>query len=149
MVYAIGNDHTGVDLKEIIKKHLEEKGVEVKDFGTQSRSASDYPLIAEELAKSVASGECEAGILICGTGVGVSIAANKVKGIRACCCSEPFSAKLSKMHNDSNVLCIGARVVGSELAKMIVDEWFNAEYEGGRHARRVGMISDIEEKYMK
>lgn len=148
-MYAIGNDHTGVDLKEVIKKHLEAKGVEVKDFGTQSRSASDYPLIAEEVSKSVAEGECERGILICGTGVGMSIAANKVKGIRACCCSEPFSAKLSKMHNNSNILCFGARVVGTEVAKMIVDEWFNAEYEGERHAKRVGMIAEIENKYMK
>lgn len=145
-MYAIGNDHTGVELKNIIKAHLEEKGVEVKDFGTQSTTASDYPLISEAVARSVASGECERGIVICGTGVGVSIVANKVKGIRACCCSEPYSAKLAKMHNDANVLCFGSRVVGRELAKMIVDEWFNAEYEGGRHATRVALISEIENK---
>ncbi len=148
-MYAIGNDHTGVALKETIKKLLEDKGVEVKDFGTQSTTASNYPSIAEEVGNSVASGECERGILICGTGVGMSIAANKVRGIRACCCSEPFSAKLSKLHNNSNILCFGARVVGSELAKMIVEEWFNAEYEGGRHAVRVEMISEIENRQMK
>lgn len=145
-MYAIGNDHTGVALKEIIKKFIEEKGVEVKDFGTQSTEASNYPEIAEAVANAVASGECERGILICGTGVGISIAANKVKGIRAVCCSEPFSAKLSKQHNNSNILCFGARVVGTELAKMIVESWMDAEFQGGRHQIRIDMIRDIENR---
>ena len=129
IMYAIGNDHTGVALKQVIKAHLESKGIEVKDFGTQSTTASNYAEVAEVVANAVSSGECERAVLICGTGVGISIAANKVNGIRACCCSEPFSAKLSKMHNDSNILCFGARVVGTELAKMIVDCWVDAEYE--------------------
>ena len=145
-MYAIGNDHTGVALKEIVMKFLEEKGIQVKDFGTQSTEASNYPEIAEVVANAVASGECERGILICGTGVGMSIAANKVKGIRALVCSEPFSAKLSKQHNNSNILCFGARVVGSEMAKMIVENWVDAEYQGGRHQTRVDMISDIEKR---
>lgn len=145
-MYAIGNDHTGVALKEIIKRFVEERGVEVKDFGTQSTEASNYPEIAEAVANAVVSGECERGILICGTGVGISIAANKVKGIRAVCCSEPFSAKLSKQHNNSNILCFGARVVGTELAKMIVASWMDASFEGGRHQVRIDMIQDIENR---
>ena len=145
-MYAIGNDHTAVALKQIIKEHLEARGIEVRDFGTDSTTASNYAAKAEEVANAVVSGECERGILICGTGVGISIAANKVNGIRAACCSEPFSAKLSKLHNHSNILCFGARVVGSELAKMIVDEWVNAEYEGGRHQPRVDFISEIEKR---
>ena len=145
-MYAIGNDHTGVALKEIIKKFVEEKGEQVKDFGTQSTEASNYPEIAESVANAVASGECERGILICGTGVGISIAANKVHGIRAVCCSEPFSAKMAKEHNNANILCFGARVVGSELAKMIVENWMDAEFQGGRHAARVDMIHDIEKR---
>ncbi|MBQ3847405.1 MAG: ribose 5-phosphate isomerase B [Clostridia bacterium] len=146
IMYAIGNDHTGVALKQVIKAHLESKGIEVKDFGTQSTTASNYAEVAEVVANAVSSGECERAVLICGTGVGISIAANKVNGIRACCCSEPFSAKLSKMHNDSNILCFGARVVGTELAKMIVDCWVDAEYEGGRHQARVDYISEIEKR---
>lgn len=145
-MYAIGNDHTGVDLKYIIKKHLEEKGETVKDFGTESTTASNYPDIAESVANAVASGECERAVLICGTGVGMSIAANKVKGVRAVCCSEPFSAKMSKEHNNANVLCFGARVIGNEMAKMIVDSWYEAEFQGGRHQTRVDIISDIEKR---
>ena len=143
-MYAIGNDHSAVALKEVIKAHLESKGIEVKDFGTESTTASNYAAKAEEVANAVASGECERGILICGTGIGISIAANKVNGIRAAVCSEPFSAKLSKIHNNSNILCFGARVVGTELAKMIVDEWVNAEFEGGRHLVRLDTITEIE-----
>ena len=145
-MYASGNYHTGGALKEISKKFVEEKGIEVKDFGTQSTDASNYPEIAESVANAVASGECERGILICGTGVGISIAANKVKGIRAVCCSEPFSAKLSKQHNNANILCFGARVVGTELAKMIVESWIDAEFQGGRHQVRIDMIQDIENR---
>lgn len=146
MKIAIGNDHSAVELKTIIKEHLEAKGYEVIDFGTNSSESCDYPLYGEKVGRSVASGEAELGIAICGTGVGISLAANKVKGIRACVCSEPYTAKLSRMHNNSNVLAFGARVVGSEMAKMIVDEWLNAVYEGGRHQRRVDMIMAIEEK---
>lgn len=145
-MYAIGNDHAAIELKEIIKKHLEARGIEVRDFGTNENVSCNYTDYAEAVAGAVAKGECERGILICGTGVGISIAANKVNGIRACCCSEPFSAKLSKQHNNSNILCFGARVVGSELAKMIVDAWIDAEFEGGRHQTRVDMISAIESR---
>lgn len=146
MKIAMGNDHSAVEMKQIIRAHVEKKGYEVIDFGTNSTESCDYPVYGEKVGRAVASGEADLGILICGTGVGISLAANKVKGIRACVCSEPFSAKLSKMHNDTNVLAFGARVVGTELAKMIVDEWLDARFEGGRHQRRVDMIMDIEKK---
>ena len=123
---------------------LEEKGYEVLDLGTNSTESCDYPVYGEKVGKAVAAGEAKLGIAICGTGLGISLAANKVKGIRACVCSEPYTAKLSRMHNDSNVLAFGARVIGVELAKMIVDEWLNASFEGGRHQRRVDMLMDIE-----
>lgn len=146
MKIAIGNDHSAVELKNIIKEHLEQKGYEVINLGTDSMESCDYPVYGEKVGRAVASGEAALGIAICGTGVGISLAANKVRGIRACVCSEPYTAKLSRMHNDSNVLAFGARVVGSELAKMIVDEWLAAEFEGGRHQRRVDMIKAIEER---
>ncbi|MDR0286362.1 MAG: ribose 5-phosphate isomerase B [Clostridiales bacterium] len=146
LMYAIGNDHTGVALKEIIKKLLESRGIEVKDFGTQSTEASNYAEIAEVAANAVASGECERGILICGTGLGMSYSANKVRGIRAACCSEPLSAKLSKIHNDANILCFGARIVGTEMAKMIVECWLDAKFEGGRHIERLNRITEIENR---
>jgi len=140
----MGCDHVGFELKEPIKRYLQERGVEVKDFGAFSGERTDYPLYARSVAHAVTSGECDRGMLFCGTGVGISIAANKVKGVRAVVCSEPYSARLSRQHNDTNVLCLGARVVGLELAKMIVDEWLAAEFEGGRHAVRVKMIAEIE-----
>ena len=146
MKIVIGNDHSAVELKNIIKAHLEEKGYEVMNVGTDTSDSCDYPVYGEKVGRAVASGEADLGIAICGTGVGISLAANKVKGIRACVCSEPYTAKLSRMHNNSNVLAFGARVVGSELAKMIVDEWLSAEFEGGRHQRRVDMIMDIENR---
>ena len=142
---AIGADHGGVNLKLAIQEYFDAEGIRYKDFGTNDLSSIDYAPIAAEVAKSVANGECEKGILCCGTGIGISIACNKVKGIRAVVCSEPFSAKLSRQHNNSNVLCMGGRVVGPELAKMIVQEWLDAEFEGGRHRRRVGEIREIEE----
>lgn len=145
MKIAIGSDHVGIELKPAIVEHLEELGHEVTDFGHHSGERTDYPIYGIRVAEAVAAGEFDGGILICGTGVGISISANKVKGIRAACCSEPYSAKLSKQHNNSNILCFGARVVGVELAKMMVDEWLNAEYEGGRHSCRVQEISDFEE----
>lgn len=146
MKIAIGNDHSAVELKNIIAEHLKEKGYEVLNLGTDSTESCDYPVYGEKVGRAVASGEADLGIAICGTGVGISLAANKVKGIRACVCSEPYTAKLSRMHNNSNVLAFGARVVGSELAKMIVDQWLDAVYEGGRHQRRVDMIHAIEER---
>ena len=146
MKIVIGNDHSAVELKNIIKAHLEEKGYEVMNVGTDTSDSCDYPVYGDKVGRAVASGEADQGIAICGTGVGISLAANKVKGIRACVCSEPYTAKLSRMHNNSNVLAFGARVVGSELAKMIVDEWLAAEFEGGRHQRRVDMIMDIENR---
>ena len=144
MKIAMGNDHTAVELKNIIKAFVEEKGYEVLDLGTNSSESCDYPVYGEKVGRAVAYGQADLGITICGTGVGISLAAGKVKGIRACVCSEPYTARLSKMHNNSNVLAFGARVVGSEMAKMITEEWLNARYEGGRHQRRVDMLMEIE-----
>ena len=138
MKIAIGNDHVAVALKKCIMAFLEEKGIEVINVGTDSEERFNYPISGYKVGKMVASGEVEYGILI-------SLAANKIKGIRACVCSEPYTAKLSKMHNNSNILAFGARVVGEDLAKMIVEEWLSAEYEGGRHQTRVDMIAAIEE----
>ena len=146
MKIAIGNDHTAVELKNIIKEFVESKGYEVIDMGTNSSESCDYPVYGEIVARAVAAGEVEQGILICGTGLGISLAANKVKGIRAAVCSEPFTAKMARVHNNCNILAFGARVVGAELAKMIVETWLDAEFEGGRHQRRVDLITAIEEK---
>lgn len=146
MKIGIGNDHTGVELKNEIVKHLISRGFEVVNYGTDQSESYNYAFAGEKVSNAVIQGEVDCGICICGTGIGISIACNKVRGIRACVCSEPFSAKLSKQHNDSNILCFGARVVGTELAKMIVDEWVNATYEGGRHAERVATIMDIENR---
>ncbi len=146
MKLAIGNDHSAVEMKNEIKKHLEEKGIEMIDVGTNSTDHSDYPVSGYKVARMVADGEVDGGVLICGTGVGISLAANKVKGIRACVCSEPYTARLSRQHNNSNIIAFGARVIGIEMAKMIVDEWVNADFEGGgRHQRRVDMLTEIEE----
>lgn len=139
MKIAIGCDHAGVDLKHalldsVLKEH------EVIDMGTDSKESVDYPDIAKPVAHAVASGEVERGILICGTGIGMAMAAGKVKGIRAARCSEPYSAEMSRRHNDANVLCFGARVVGSGLAAAIVEKWLATSFDGGRHARRVGKI---------
>ncbi len=145
MKIGIGNDHAAVEMKNVIKEHLEERGFEVVNFGTDSSESFDYPVAGYQVGRAVASGEVDLGVLICGTGVGISLAANKVTGVRACVCSEPYTAKLSRMHNNTNIIAFGARVVGSELAKMIVDEWLDAEYEGGRHQRRVDMLTEIDE----
>lgn len=145
MKIAIGNDHVAVELKNIIKEHLEGKGHEVINYGTDSTERFDYPISGYRVGKAVASGECDLGVLICGTGVGISLAANSVQGVRAVVCSEPYSAKLSREHNNTNIVAFGARVVGQELAKMIVDEWLDAEFEGGRHQRRIDMIGEIKE----
>ena len=145
MKIAIGNDHAAVELKMEIMQYLLEKGYEVVNLGTDTHESFHYPVSGYRVAKMVASGEADAGILICGTGVGISLAANKVKGIRCCVCSEPYTAKLSKQHNNTNILAFGARVVGPDLAKMMVDEWLGAEFLGGRHQTRVDMIMEIEE----
>lgn len=144
MKLAIGNDHVAIELKNEIKAHLEAKGIEVVDVGTNSPERFNYPISGYKVAKMVAAGQVDGGVLICGTGVGISLAANKVHGIRACVCSEPYSARLSKQHNNSNIIAFGARVVGVETAKMIVDEWLAAEYEGGRHQIRIDMLAEIE-----
>ena len=141
---AIASDHAGLGLKNQLKAFLEKAGYNVKDFGTHSTESCDYPEYALTAARSVVSGECERGILVCGTGVGISIAANKVAGVRCVCCSEPFSAVASRNHNDTNMLALGARVVGDELALMITRLWLEAEFEGGRHSSRLEQIAKIE-----
>ena len=146
MKIAIGNDHAAVKMKQEISEYLEEKGYEIINVGTDTPESVDYPVYGEKVARKVADGEADLGIAICGTGLGISLAANKVKGIRACVCSEPYTAQMSRRHNNCNVLCFGARVVGLDLAKMIVDTWLSSEFEGGRHQRRVDMIMDIEAK---
>ena len=145
MKLAIGNDHVAVEMKREIQAYLEAKGIEVINVGTESTERFDYPISGYKVARLVADGEVDGGVLICGTGVGISLAANKVKGIRACVCSDPYTAKLSKQHNNTNIIAFGARVIGIETAKMIVDEWLGAEYEGGRHQTRIDMIREIEE----
>ncbi len=142
---AIGNDHVGFELKEAVIEVLKEYNLEYKDFGAYSSERADYPVYAQKVALAIANGECDRGILLCGTGVGISIAANKVKGIRAVVCTEPYSAKLAKEHNNANILAMGARVVGPELAKMILKHWLDAEFQGERHERRVNMIAQIED----
>ncbi len=144
MKIAIGNDHSAVHMREVISEYVRSLGHEVEEVGTFSTQSTNYPEWGVKVCKKVLGGEADLGIAICGTGVGISIACNKVKGIRACCCSEPYSARLSREHNNSNVLCFGARVVGEELAKMIVSEWLDAEFKGGRHQTRIDMISEIE-----
>ena len=144
MKIAIGCDHVGIILKHTIAEHLEAKGNTVIDKGAHGEQRTDYPLYAKAVADAVVSQEADLGILICGSGIGISIAANKVNGIRAVVCSEPYSAKLSRLHNNTNILAFGSRVIGAELAKMIVDEWLNAEFEGDRHQKRVEMIAVLE-----
>lgn len=141
---AIGCDHGGFELKNHIISHLKEQEIEIKDFGTYDENSVDYPDIAEKVCKSITSGECERGILVCGTGIGMSIAANKVKGIRAAVCTDVYSAKMTKQHNNTNVLCLGGRVTGRELAFMICDTWLSEEFLGGRHKNRIDKISNLE-----
>ena len=146
MRIGIGNDHSAVEMKKEVMKFLQDLGYEVINYGTDSTESCDYPVYEEKVGRAVVAKEVDLGILICGTGVGISLAANKVKGVRAVVCSEPNSARLSRQHNNTNILAFGARVVGIELAKMIIEEWLNAEFEGGRHQRRVDMIMDIEKR---
>ena len=144
MKIAIGCDHGGIVLKPAIVEVLKKRGIEVEDFGCYDESSVDYPDYALKVAEAVSSGECDKGIVLCGTGIGISIAANKVKGIRCALCSEPLSAEMTRRHNDANMLALGARVLGSELAKDIVRIWLMTAFEGERHARRVGMIDRLD-----
>ena len=145
MRIGIGNDHAAVSMKFEIMEYLKELGHEVVNYGIDEEVSCNYPVYGEKVARAVASGEVDQGVLICGTGVGISLAANKVKGIRAAVCSEACTARLSKQHNNTNIIAFGARIIGVETAKEIVREWLNAEFEGGRHQTRVDMIMDLEE----
>lgn len=141
----IGADHGGFELKGAIASHLRSLGYEVIDIGTYSDESCDYPVPASRLCSGILRGDAELGILVCGTGIGMSIAANKHAGIRAACCSDTFSARLTRMHNDANVLCLGARVVGTGLALDLVDAFLGAEFEGGRHSERLALVKRIED----
>ena len=145
---TIGSDHAGYELKLKVIAHLKERGIEAIDVGTYSTDSCDYPDFAHAVCKNVQEGVTELGILVCGTGIGMSMAANKHKGIRAAACSDTFSARLTRMHNDANVLCFGERVVGMGLACDLVDAFIDAEFEGGKHARRVDMITAIEKEQL-
>lgn len=146
MKISLGCDHGGYALKEHIKAYLESKGHEVVDCGTYSTDSCDYPIFGEAAARKVQSGECERGIVICTTGIGISIAANKVKGIRCCACSDCYSAEMSRVHNDANMLALGARVVGTELGRMIAKSFLAGEFEGGRHQRRIDKLTALENR---
>ena len=141
---ALACDHGGFRLKEVIKSYLDELGIEYIDYGTFSEESVDYPDFAYKAAKAIVRGEANGGIFICGTGIGISIAANKVKGIRAALCYNVYAAEMSRRHNNSNVLCLGGRVIGDELAKRIVKTWLETPFDGGRHERRVNKIAEIE-----
>lgn len=143
---ALAADHGGYELKEAIKSHLEAQGIEVTDYGTYSTETVDYPIYAEKAARAVASKECTLGIICCGTGIGVSMVANKVKGVRAAVVTNEFCAEMTRRHNDANVLCLGGRVIDADTALKLVDIFLNTPFEGGRHINRVCMIKDIEEK---
>lgn len=149
MKIAIGCDHGGIVLKPAVIDTLTELGAEVEDFGTYDESSVDYPIYGLKVAEAVASGECDAGVLMCGTGIGISISANKVKGIRAAVTTNTFMAEMTKRHNNANIIALGGRVVTPDEAKEIVKAWYTAKYEGGRHQRRLDMIADIEAKYFK
>ena len=141
---ALACDHAALEMKQMIKNLLNEMGLEYHDYGTFTEDSCDYPIFAARAAGAVASGECDRGIVICGTGIGMSIAANKVKGVRCALCGDVYSAEMTRRHNDSNVLALGARVTGIEVARMIAKTWLSTEFEGGRHARRVELITKIE-----
>lgn len=154
MKVGFGCDHAAIDLKNELVQYMTEKGYECVDYGTGYDESGeiikcDYPEKGREVGEAVAKKDVDYGVLICGTGIGISLSANKVPGVRAAVCSEPYSARLTKQHNNANIIAFGARVVGAELAKMILDEFFEAEFEGGRHQRRVDMISDIERDYCR
>lgn len=149
MKIAVACDHGGLALKKVLVNYLEEKGYTIDDFGTCSEESCDYPDFALPAAEAVACGKCERGILICSTGIGISIAANKVRGIRCAHCHDTYSAKYTRLHNDANMLAFGQKVIGEGLMLEIVDMFLNTEFEGGRHQRRIDKISAIEEKYFK
>ena len=142
---ALACDHAALEMKEEIKKLLTEMGETYHDFGTYTTDSCDYPVLAARAAKAVVSGECEKGIVICGTGIGISIAANKVNGVRCALCHEPFSAEMTRRHNDANMVAFGARVIGTELARSIVKTFLTTEFEGGRHQRRIDLIERLEQ----
>ena len=149
MRIGVGNDHAAVELREIIIKYLKNADHEVFEFGAKEGEKCDYPVPGRDVAEAIAAGKLDKGVLICGTGIGISLAANKVPGIRAAVCSEPYSAKMAALHNNAQIIAFGARVVGSEMAKMIVDTFLSTEYEGGRHQNRLDIITEIEEKYSR
>lgn len=149
MKLAIGCDHGGYSLKKVILKHLDEKGIEYKDFGCYDTNSCDYPDFGFKVAEAVVSGEYDNGILICGTGIGISIAANKVPGIRAAHCTDTFSARAARQHNNANIIALGERITGPGLAIDIVDAYLSASFEGGRHENRLNKITDIEKKFYK
>lgn len=141
---ALGSDHGGFDLKERVKAYLDREGIPYQDYGCHSKESCDYPVFGKAAAEAVASGECEKGIVICTTGIGISIAANKVAGIRCAHCTDPLSAEMTRRHNDANVLALGAGITGPNLAKRMVEVFLNTEFEGGRHARRVAQLDAIQ-----
>lgn len=149
MKIAIGSDHGGLRLKKEIIKHLEKKNIEVKDYGTYTEDSCDYPDFAEKVGEAVVAKEHDYGILVCGTGIGISISANKIPGVRAALCSDTFSAHATREHNNANILALGERVVGTGLALDIVDAFLGSTFEGGRHENRVNKIMEIEKKYNK
>lgn len=144
MKIGVANDHSAVDMKNQVVEYLQEKGYEVVNYGTDTYDSCNYPEYGEKIGLAVTSGEVDLGIAICGTGLGISMAANKVRGVRAAVCSEPYTAKMAREHNNANVIAFGARVVGIEMAKMILDTFLGAEFLGGRHQDRVNMIMEIE-----
>lgn len=143
MKIAVGADHGGYEMKKAVIAHLTKKGYECVDYGCDSPDRCDYPIYGERVGRAVAGGECELGVLICGTGIGISLAANRVPGVRAAVCSETYSAQLTREHNNANIIAFGARVVGEGTALAIVDAFLNAEFQGGRHAERVAMLDKI------
>ncbi|MEG2770301.1 MAG: ribose 5-phosphate isomerase B [Oscillospiraceae bacterium] len=144
---ALGADHGGYTLKEATKKYLDEKGLQYKDFGCFSTESVDYPDMVKDPCQAVVDKTCTTALLFCGTGVGISIAANKIKGIRACCCSDVFSAKYTRLHNDANALCLGGRVCGEGLALELIDTFLNTDFEGGRHTARIAKITELENNF--
>lgn len=145
MTVALGSDHAGYALKEAVKAYLQEKGVPFSDFGAYNEESADYPLMAKAPCQAVLEGSCDLALLFCGTGVGISIAANKIPGIRAACCSDTFSARYSRVHNDANALCLGGRVVGSGLALELVDAFLSGVFDGERHKRRVNQLAELDQ----
>lgn len=146
MKIALGNDHVGIELKPTILEVLNQRGIEIIDCGTYDTLRCDYPIFGEKVGNLVATGVADLGIVLCGTGVGIGLAATKVNGIRTCTCSDPYTSTLSRTHNNSNVLAIGSRVVGKEVAKMILNCWLDAEFEGGRHDDRIALLIEIEKR---